>query len=405
MRINKYFPFAVIYFFLNTLGLPLGLTYTALLSPFLYYWVVTIRKKEIMWPFLLAVLPFIVVQIVVGVDQKTYFVSFLYITTVYIFCQAFYTFLVSCKDIENIFKKLLIINFIFCLIAIPLYFTDFYDILWIKQFLTQGVAEFKRFKLFSYEASYYATQFAPLFFFYFLKVNLSQNKKNSWLILLMILLPCLLSFSIGVVSCILIAILLMYMVMFRYISRKIRLWYIVFFVLASFVSMFLILLVFFPDNALFIRLNNIVTENDSSGKGRTSEAFYLGYKILQLKNVYFGIGPGQVKVIGANIIRDYYSYPADYAVISIPNSTAETLAIFGVLGLLIRILVEVILFFYTRVWTNYYRLLLFLFIFFYQFTGSFITNLAEYVLWIMAFTTIFPQFDVQKNHLKRLISE
>jgi hypothetical protein len=47
------------------------------------------------------------------------------------------------------------------------------------------------------------------------------------------------------------------------------------------------------------------------------------------------------------------------------------------------------------VWTNYYRLLLFLFVFIYQFTGSFITNVAEYVIWILAFTNTFHQFDVK----------
>ena len=80
---------------------------------------------------------------------------------------------------------------------------------------------------------------------------------------------------------------------------------------------------------------------------------------------------------------------------SIPNAAAETLAIFGWTGLVLRILVEIFLFFYTRVWTNYYRLLLFLFVFIYQFTGSFITNIAEYVIWILAFTNVFHQFDIK----------
>ena len=74
---------------------------------------------------------------------------------------------------------------------------------------------------------------------------------------------------------------------------------------------------------------------------------------------------------------------------------AETLAIFGWVGFCVRIFIELSLFFYTKVWKNYYRLLLFLFIFLYQFTGSFITNIAEYVIWIMAFTNAFPQFDVK----------
>ena len=397
MGINKYFPIAVIYFFFNSLGLPHGLTYTALLAPFLYYWILITRKREILWPFLIALIPFVIVQVNEGVDMKTYFVSIFNLMAVYIFCQAFYTFLINCRQIEGIFRKLVIINFILCLIAIPLYFTDYYDILWIQQFLTVGVDEFRRLKLFTYEASHYATLFTPLFFFYFLRVNLGQNKKSSILILVIIFLPYLLSFSLGVFSCIIISVTIMYALLFRYLSRKRRAWVLGVFVSGSFVFILFALLIFFPGNTLFLRIGNIVSGHDSSGNGRTSDAFLLANKILHLRNIFFGIGPGQVKVIGADIIRDFYAYSPDYDVISIPNSTAETLAIFGTIGLILRFSIELFFFFYTRVWTNYYRLLSFVFIFLYQFTGSFITNLAEYVIWIMAFTPGFPQFDVKRE--------
>src|SRR5450432_67937 len=243
MRINKYLPFALIYFFFNSLGLPFGLTYTALLSPFLYYWVVVTRKREVLWPFLLVMVPFIIVQINEGVDVKTYIVSLLNLTSVYIFCQAVYTFLISCRDMEGIFRKLVIINFILCLIAIPLYFTDYYDILWIKQFLTEGVDQFLRLKLFTYEASYYATLFTPLFFFYFLKVNLGQNKNSSILIMALIFLPYLLSFSLGVFTSIMIAILVMYCLLFRYLGRKKRVWRLGVLVSGSFVFILMVLLI------------------------------------------------------------------------------------------------------------------------------------------------------------------
>ena len=395
MEINKYFPFAFIYFFFNSLGLPLGLTYTTLLAPLLYYWVLITRKREILLPFFVALIPFFIIQVNEGVDLKTYFVSILNFTAVYIFCQAFYTFLKNCKNIEGIFRKLVIVNFILCLIAIPLYFTDYYYILWIKQFLTEGVDEFLRLKLFTYEASYYATLFTPLFFFYFLKINLGQNKKNSFLLLVLIFLPYLLSFSLGVISAIMISIIITYVLVFRYIGRQKRFWWIGIIVSCSTVLLLMALFIFFPDNALFQRIGNIISGNDLSGRGRTSDAFLLGNKILHLRNVFFGIGPGQIKVIGANIIRDYYNYPPDYNVIAIPNATAETLVIFGTLGIILRFYAELFFFIYTRVWTNYYRLLLFVFIFLYQFTGSFISNLAEYVIWIMAFTRGFPQFDVK----------
>jgi hypothetical protein len=401
MEINKYFPFALVYFFFNSLGLPLGLTYTTLLAPFLYYWILITRKREILLPFLIALVPFFIVQVNEGVDLKTYFVSVMNLTAVYIFCQAFYTFLKNCKDIEGIFRKLVIINFILCLIAIPVYFTDYYYILWIKQFLTEGVDEFLRLKLFTYEASYYATLFTPLFFFYFLKVNLGQNKKSSFLILALIFLPYLLSFSLGVISSIIISVIIMYVLLFRYLNKKRRFWWLGIFVSGSIVLMFITLSIFFPDNTLFIRIGNIFSGHDTSGNGRTWDAFLLGDKILRLRNIYFGVGPGQIKVIGTDIIRDYYNYPLDYNTITIPNATAETLVIFGTFGIILRFSAEIFFFFYTKVWKNYYRLLLFTFIFLYQFTGSFITNLAEYVIWIMAFTKGFPQFDVKEKGIRQ----
>src|SRR5215213_6602069 len=201
MSINKYFPFAVIYFFLNSVALPFGLTYTALLSPFFYLWILKTRKQEVLFPFFLILLPFVFVHVnFVGVDVKSYIISLLNLTSVYIFCQAFYTFSKQCVDPEKILKRLLIINFVLCLLAIPIYFTSYYGLFWIQQFLTEGVDNFRRLKLFTYEASYYATLFVPLFFFYFLQIILKQNRINAWLLLPMILLPYLLSFSLGVMS-------------------------------------------------------------------------------------------------------------------------------------------------------------------------------------------------------------
>ena len=168
--------------------------------------------------------------------------------------------------------------------------------------------------------------------------------------------------------------------------------------LAAFASIIMIaaiftVVVFFPDNVLFVRLGNVITGKDPSAKGRTFEAFWLAGQLINQKSDWWGVGAGQIKVLGFELIRDYYNYGLDTTRVAIPNAAAETLAIFGWVGLTLRLLVEGWLFLYTRVWTNYYRLLLFAFIFIYQFTGSFITNVAEYVIWILAFTNVFPQFD------------
>lgn len=395
MRLNKYFAFALIYFFFNSLGLPKGLTYTAILSPLLYLWVLSARRKEVLMPFLAILFCFLAAQYFTGIsDIWAWVVSSVYLVTVYVFCQAFYTFLKNCGDVEGIFRRLLWINFVFCIIAIPLYFTPFYDIMWIQQFLTQGVDDFRRLKLFTYEASYYATVFTPVFFFYFLKVLRGENRSGTLLVLVALLLPLALSLSFGVIGTIIIAILLAVGLHVRTIFRVPRARNLVSWTMVLTVAVLVILLIFFPDNTLFHRIGNILGGEDLSGSARTSDSFLLAGRILDLKNPVWGIGPGQLKIIGSRIIKEYYNYPMNYNVIAIPNATAETWAVFGWAGLILRFTIEIALFYHTRVWRNTYRLLLFLFIFLYQFTGSFITNLAEYVVWILAFTNVFPEFDV-----------
>ena len=213
----------------------------------------------------------------------------------------------------------------------------------------------------------------------------------------MILVPFILSFSIGVISCLFLSLLLVFLIHIRSLLKYRRVINLISITATAIVISLVVLWYFFPANSFFIRLENIELGKDSSGNGRTSDAFVLALKMLQHKTAAWGIGAGQVKVLGADIVRSYYLYDLDYTNIAIPNACAETLAIFGWIGLSIRILIEIVLFFYTRVWTNYYRLLLFIFVFVYQFTGSFITNIAEYVIWILAFTNVFSSFNVKQT--------
>ena len=214
--------------------------------------------------------------------------------------------------------------------------------------------------------------------------------------LLMLFIPYIFSFSIGVISAILIALILTWLIWFGRLTRKKRIFNAALSTGVTVVSVLMIMVIFFRNNPLFSRIGNFFIGKDTSGKGRTSDAFILADKILDKGNEYWGIGAGQIKILGANIIQDYYLYYKDFTAV-IPNSTAETLAVFGWIGFSLRFFIEIFLFFYTKVWTNYYRLLLFFFMFIYQFTGSFITNVAEYVIWILAFTNVFNQFDVKAD--------
>ena len=343
--LNKYLPFALIYFFINTVALPFGLTYTALLAPFFYVWILWVRKRDVLLPFIIILLPFVIVHLtIVEADVKTYALSFLNLFLVYIFCQAVYTFLLVCNDIEKIFRRLVVINFIVCLLAIPLYFTPWFFIAWNEQVLTEGVGSLRRLKLFTYEPSYYALLFTPFFFFFLLQYLFRQNTIRSGLLLPMIILPYLLSFSIGVMGTIFLSCLITWFIHFRKLTRKRRVanTIITGSVLAG--SLMVVLVLFFRSTQLFLRIANIITGRDSSGRGRTVDAFLLANKILKEKNEYFGIGLGQIKITGDDIIRNYYFYNADILA-TIPNAAAETLAIFGWTGFVLRIGLEVVLIF------------------------------------------------------------
>ena len=401
MRMSKYFPVVFIYFFINSLGLPFGLTYTALLSPLLYVWVVLSRRQEVLWPFLLALTPVVLIQLSLGVDTKSYFISLLNITLVYLFCQVGYTFFIKCQHPEKIFHQLLIINFVCCVIAIPLFFTPYSDLLWTKQFITTGTNEVTRLSLLTYEPSYYALLFTPLFCYFLLQLIFYRNSINGWLLLVMLLLPLVLSFSLGVISAVAVALVISFVVHFKTFVRSKRFVNLAGVAVISSVTALMTGLIFFPDNILFVRIGNVLSGKDSSGKGRTFEAFWLAGELLAKKSYWWGIGAGQIKILGFELIRDFYGYSYDTVRVAIPNAAAETLALFGWVGFVVRMGTECVLFVYTKVWRNYYRLLLFTFIFVYQFTGSFITNVAEYVVWIIVFTPVFKEYDVVKRKLTR----
>ena len=394
MRVNKYFPFAFVYFFINGVALPFGLTYTSLLAPFFYIWIIRTRKKEVLLPFIAVLVPFMVMHLlVVGAELNSYLVSLLNLVLVYIFCQAAYSFLLVCQDVEKIFRWILVINFVLCIIAIPFYFTDYFALFWDEQVLTEGVGRLRRLRLFTYEPSYYSFLFTPFFFFFLLQYFFRQNTIPAVLLLPMLMLPYLLSFSIGVMGAIFLALFFTWLLYFKQLTTKKRIINTIITGGVTLASVLVVLLVFFRGNPLFTRIANIFNWRDTSGRGRTADAFILARKILYQGNEFWGIGLGQIKTVGDSIIRDYYLYNIDI-VATIPNAAAETLAIFGWVGFIVRIALELFLFFYTRVWTNYYRLLLFFFVFIYQFTGSFITNAAEYIIWILAFTNVFSQFNV-----------
>jgi hypothetical protein len=388
---------AYLYFFFNNAGLPSGLLYTNLLSPFFYIWLVYKKKQPILWLFLFFLIPFDFIHVMLGVEWKSFLVSNALFLSTYIFAYSFHYFIQNYADIGSLFRKILLANFSFTIIACLVYFTPYKETLWYLNKFTESVEGFYRLSLLTFEASYYSFIFAPIAIYYLLKILLRMNKTSSMGLLVLVCVPLLLSLSLGVLGALIISFFLLYLFHFKKIFYKKGFFSWLVLGLFVFVNVFIVLIVFFPDNVLFIRLMNIYNGIDTSTRGRTTESFGIAWKVASEKSIWFGSGLGQVKILAYDVVKKYYNYWGSLEVVRIPNSIAETLAIFGVFGLILRFGLIFYLFFKTKVFNNYYRTVLFTFVFIYQFTGSYITSHVEYVIWILVFSSAFKNFDITKS--------
>lgn len=395
--INRYIPFACIYFFCNSLFLPEGLLYTTFLTPLFFYHIIKDKKANYLLAFIAVITLYFLVHFKQGVNEIFYIRSFILFITVGIFCLWFIGFCAKVHSLEKIFTYILYINALLIPVALlALKFDILKDYFWYLVPITPGIPMIPRLKMFTYEASYYSLLLVPIVFYAIWNFSSFKKKINTIHVVLALVLLAL-SFSLGVMAGIIFSFLLCILFNIGSLLANKR-------VITITVLSFIILLIstiilfkYFPDNPLVVRIKGISTGDDTSARGRTYEAFDLGYRIAKQKSLWFGVGLGQIKEIGRTIIIQYYYYTAMPEVVRIPNAIAETFAIYGITGITIKFILILFFFFKTRVYDNYYRLSLFLFIFIYQFTGSFLFNLSEYVIWILAFSPVLPQFNKLKN--------
>ena len=401
-RINKYLPIVIIYFFFNGFLLPHGLLYTALLTPLFLLWLARFPSFPYILYFFLLLIPFSIVHILHGVNLFYYAKSSALLFTVYVFSMACYEFLNQCHSIRTLYKNIIVLNFFFIIIALlALYSHSLSQIFWFSNSITAGSQSQKRLQMLTYEPSYYSLLLAPIVIYYYLKM-IALELPNARIILVLVSLPLLLSLSFGVMLALSFALILtvIYGISRFFPDRNFLLY-----ILVSAIILLAVLVVcmeLFPNNILFLRVSNVFAGKDTSFKGRTFDSFYLAWQIASEKSIYFGCGPGQVKLIGLDYFTKFYNNTS-FTVedIGIPNAVADTFATFGFIGLFLRFSLQFYFFFATRVYGNYYRLSLFIFIFIYQFTGSFLANIAEYVIWIMAFHPgIFEEFDKISLHIR-----
>ncbi len=388
------------FFFLNIFLLPHGLLYTTLLTPFFFISLLWRGKwKALCWYFLISV-PLAYYQIKHGAVASVYLKSYLLFTSVAIFTIWAFFFLQKNQDqLGHYFKQITIYNFFFTLLAlacflVPVVRTQF----WSFEQIHPAIPIIPRLKMLVYEPSFYAFQLAPIFIFYFSSFAFSRGPQY-FPALLMIGFSLLLSLSFGVLAGIGVSILLIIALhLFQLIRRK-KIFFATVYLSIIGVIAAVIAFKYMPYNPIVDRVEKILAGHDTSTNGRTWEAFLLAWRIAGETDYFFGAGLGQIKEVGQEIIVKYYNYEGAWAnVVRIPNTTAETLASFGILGVISRLVTELGLFFHTKVYQNYYRLMLFTFLFLFQFSGSYLTNIYEYLMWIIVFLPVFPQFDKQHLH-------
>lgn len=398
MSIQRYpyvfMTLAVWYMFFNSIFLPDGLLYTTLLTPFFFLY--ALKNGTIKWyiPVLIICLIYAGLQYPYIDYPSAYLISFILLQSVAMYTIIAYQAIRAYIDQTPVFKILASVNLGLLIVSLIVYFIPtFKEVFWYTIPISPGVPIVPRLKMLTYEASYYSMIIFPIFFYYFLTFTLLR--KQVGILFFSLCLSLLLSFSLGVIGAIAITCFLL-LLMYPIITLQNLPRYTLLYILLACVIAVSMLIFFYPENPLFLRLANILHGKDTSARGRTYEAFYIAYRTASMKSIFWGVGLGQFKEVFRDYVIQYYYYSNIPQTIRIPNTVAETLNIFGISGLAIRTLLILYFFIKTKVWTNYYRMGVFIFIGIYQFTGSFLYNIAEYTLWCLAFCPgILPQFEIK----------
>ena len=290
---------------------------------------------------------------------------------------------------ESLFITIIKFNFYLFIFSFLIRYSSFSSYMWVDNVITAYTDSIARLKMFTYEPSYYSTVLVPFVVFAFSRFIYNINFKTFFLLML-ILIPLLFSYSMGVLGALVLSILISSSVYFRdFIFRKKSL-----FLLITVLA--IMLLILFTENMISTRVYNILNGADTSGSNRIFESTIVGFRIADMTNLWFGSGFGQAKIFAVDLFEEFWP---GLGINRLTNTVADTLATFGVIGLVLRFLLELLLFFYTKVFNSYYRLILFLFIFIYQFTGSYLMNLAEYFIWLLAFKPVIeePKWKLKRN--------
>lgn len=372
-RFHKSLPMASVYFFFNRFDfLPEGLLVTSILSPIFYVWLLRKRKSFVLARFVLFFSPFALINYFDGgIDLRDYIVSFLLLLTVYVTVYAFAVRLHEMRSLDQLVRPLIWINFALACVGLVIRFTHWYAYMWVEQSKLVGGYGLIRYRMFTYEPSYYALLIAPLVLYAYWQFVQRRNWHNFRLLIAAVI-PFLMAMSFGVTGVAISAILISHMV----VSRDFRQakW-----VIAAAILGTIGYIAQPATSGIKTRLGNIVVGDDSSANVRVIDSYVAAYSIASMRDLWFGVGVGQTKLY----VQEFDTWGGQESG-RLPCAAADTLATFGIVGLALRFLLEGFFFFKGKPYKDPFRFSLFIVVFAMQFGGSFLNNPAEYFAWVIA---------------------
>ena len=373
---------SIVYFFFNSTFLPHGLLWTTVLSPLLYLWLLSVGQKWVLLKYFSIFGPLLIFQILLSsvADPISLARSFVLCILIYLTVYAFSVFCFRSKEhaVQQIFNILILLNFVFCSFAVVTHQVGLFDSLWSEELRP-------RLRLLVYEPSYYGTLMVPLVAFTLFRVYLRSSFQRICVFLLSIV-PFVVCMSVGTTVGLICALGFVVLLNLKhFLFRKSTLFLFVLLLLVIVLSLQF-------DNIITFRLLGFLRGEDSSGSVRTTQSYLVAYQIAEKTSFLFGSGFGQSKVHAAEFFDEWWK-GLDFS--ELGNVVAGTFAEHGLYGLILRFSLELYLYFKMKVGSDYYRSTLFWFAFLYQFTGSYLTNVAEYVIWTLAFVPVFSQFTTE----------
>lgn len=375
--VHRYLPVACLYFFLNRAGLPLGLFYTSIFAPLLYFWLYLKGERRLTAKLLLFSSPLIVAHLINGVSSYAQYLRSLFLLwTVYIAVYAFCWALSRSGTVERLLNQLIILNFLVAILALIILPTPLWPLLWSDsgQIIAGGGRVLRMNPQGTTEPWAYGQLMLPLLVYSAHRVIRHGSTRNI-AYLTMIVFPFLLCQSFGGIGLSLVAVATLILADLRRLLRRGQTWVLL---MPSALSMLAMVVV---PNAISARVAQVIAGNDSSTELRAFFAYPAAWAIASSKSLWFGVGLGQMKLLNLAMLGHGIES-------TLPNAASQTLAEWGIAGLVARFAVEFYFFFRTRTYSDSFRLAMFVVAFLSQLTGSYNDDVQSYLLWFFAFCPV-----------------